>query len=347
MNIRPYPKHLSNPVARHAAFWILILTFFTVPTTLSQPDQFWWQLLMNLCYTPLDMFAVYVTLYALLPGVLNRKHLARNALLYLILILFVAVASNLLENHVFTFFPANMAERESLISEYFKSILMINMIIGVAVGFKLLMLWYEAQLKSQELASRQAQTELVQLREQLNPHFLFNTLNNIDNLVLHDPAKASEALIQLSDILRYSIYETSSNLVSLDKELEYLDNYIELQRIRISQPDFVVVSRSGSSSGLLIAPMLMIPLVENAFKHCYRQARSPGIRIRISIEQSHFNFTTENSIQPEQKTGVGKTGGIGIQNVKRRLDLQYPGKYSLEQSTSNNIYFSHLHLDLS
>ncbi len=347
MNIRPYPKHLSNPVARHAAFWVLILAFFTIPTTLSKPDQLGWQLLMNLCYTPLDMFAVYITLYGLLPGILNRRHLARNALLYLVLILFVAVASNLLENHVFTFLPASLAEHESLVSEYFKSILMINMIIGVAVGFKLLMLWYESQLKSQELTSRQTQTELVQLREQLNPHFLFNTLNNIDNLVLHDPAKASEALIQLSDILRYSIYETSANLVSLDKELEYLDNYIELQRIRISQPDFVVVSRTGSSNGLLIAPMLMIPLVENAFKHCYRQGQVPGIRISISIEGNQFNFKTENSIQPDQKAQVGKTGGIGIQNVKRRLDLQYQGKYRFEHQARNNIYYSHLYLDLS
>jgi hypothetical protein len=343
---RYYPKYIRNPVVRHSIFWILIITFFTTPYILAGNTKIGWPVVQNLCYTPVDMFAVYVTLYGLLPGILNRKQIVINSILYLVLLLFVAIISKELEDHVFTFFPESVVDHNSTPAEYFRSMLIINMIVGAAVGMKLLMLWYDAQIKSQELISQQTQSELAHLRGQLNPHFLFNTLNNIDTLVLHDPVKASEALIQLSDILRYSIYETSSDFVSLEKELEYLDNYIQLQRIRINQNDFVEVTKTGSSIGLKIAPMLMIPLVENAFKHSFRQGPVPGIRIKIEIRGHELDFITENSIGPGQTLPVSNQGGIGTQNVMRRLELQYPGKYQFDQSIRNGTYFTRLQLNL-
>jgi hypothetical protein len=346
MENRNYPKYLRIPVIRHFAFWMLIIAFFTVPDILNDFYLVGWQVLLNLCYTPVDMFAVYVTLYLLLPGILHRKRILLNGLLYLVVIAIVAVVSKELEDHVYTFFPAELVEHNSTITEYFRSMLTINMIVGVAVGIKLVMLWYDQQLKSKELISRQVQTELTQLRAQLNPHFLFNTLNNIDTLVLHDPVKASETLIQLSDILRYSIYETSSDYVALDKELEYLDNYIQLQKIRINQNDFVEVTRSGNTNGLKIAPMLMIPLVENAFKHSFRQGPVPGIRIKIDLSGNELIFITENNINPGYRAPMDQPGGIGVQNVRRRLDLQYPGKHRFEQSIMNSTYFTRLQLEL-
>jgi len=346
MEVRNYPKYLKNPLVRHLAFWTFIITFFTLPDLIGDIQNTGWQILLNICYTPLDMFAVYITLYVLLPGILNQKRILINGLLYLVVILFVAVISKILEDHVFTFFPQNLIEYNSTITEYFRSMLTINMIVGVAVGIKLVLLWYDSQLKSKELISRQVETELSQLRAQLNPHFLFNTLNNIDTLVLHDPEKASEALIQLSNILRYSIYETSSDYVPLDKELDYLENYIQLQKIRINQNDFVEVSRSGSSSGLMIAPLLMIPLVENAFKYSYRHGPVPGIRIKTEINDHELVFITENSVITESQATAEKPGGIGVQNVKRRLELQYPGKHRFEQSLRNGIYYTRLQMDL-
>lgn len=346
MKVRYYPKYLKNPIVRHVVFWMVIISFFTTPYILAGSTKIGWAVVQNLCYTPVDMFAVYITLYGLLPGILNRKRILVNGLLYLALIVFVAFISKELEDHVFTFFPENIVDRNSTSVEYFRSMLIINMIIGAAVGMKLLMLWYDAQIKGQELISQQTLSELAHLRSQLNPHFLFNTLNNIDTLVLHDPVKASEALIQLSEILRYSIYETSSDLVSLEKELEYLDNYIQLQRIRINQNDFVEVAKTGSSSGLKIAPMLMIPLVENAFKHSYRQGPVPGIRIKIEIREQELDFITENSINPVQTQLSSDQGGIGVQNIRRRLELQYPGKYQFDQSIRDKIYYTRLQLNL-
>ena len=347
MKVRNYPKYLKNPIVRHSIFWVLIICFFALPSLSDNLGYFGWGLLENVCYTPLDMIAVYITLYVLLKEILKRKRIILNGLIYVVMVVALAFLSKILKDHVLTFIPQSLIIYKSDLREYFRSILVINMIVGVAVGFKLLMLWYDAQLKSQELANRQIQTELTQLRAQLNPHFLFNTLNNIDNLVLHDPARASETLIQLSDLLRYSIYETSTDLVSLNKEIEYLENYIQLQRIRINQNDFVKITRTGSGDGLRIAPMLMIPLVENAFKHSYRHVTSPGILIHIEIHDKDLEFLTENTINPDHSIRVDQSGGIGIQNLKRRLDLQYPGKHTFEQSVRDNRYFTHLQLDLS
>lgn len=347
MQVQNYPKFLKNPIVRHTAFWVLIIGFFTVPNFEFGWERLGWTVLMNICYTPVDMLAVYTTLYYLLPRLLKRKQILLNVFLYLLLTLTLSILSRFLKDHVLTFLPDDLVENKSWIGEYYRSTMILNMIVFVAVGLKLLMLWYDAQLRSQELANRQIQSELIQLRAQINPHFLFNTLNNIDNLVLHDSARASETLIQLSDILRYSLYDTSSDLVSLTKELEFLDNYVQLQRIRIDQNDFVEVKRSGSGDGLRIAPMLMIPLVENSFKHCYRYGESPGIRIQISIHEKELEFTTVNRINPDHSMAVKNPGGIGIQNLKRRLELQYPGKHDFEQSVKDNHFFTRLHLDLS
>lgn len=347
MDNQTYPKFLNNRLVRHGIFWSSILFFFTVPPSLGRPDLLGWQLIMNLCYTPLDMFAVYITLYALLPGILNRKRIVINSLLYIGLLVSIAGISNFLEEHVITFIPQELVERNTIIIEYFRSVMMLNMIIGVAVGIKLAVLWYQEQLKNQEITKRQAQTELAQLREQLNPHFLFNTLNNIDTLVLQDPGKASETLIRLSDILRYSIYEASENLVALDKELEYLENYVSLQRIRINKPDFVEFHRTGSGSGLRISPMLMIPLVENAFKHSYKHGDGSGIHIEIIISGTHFSFITRNRCKPANTKETSQLGGIGIQNVKRRLELQYPNHYQFENSLTAGWYTCILQLTLT
>ena len=190
------------------------------------------------------------------------------------------------------------------------------------------------------------QSELVHLRSQLNPHFLFNTLNNIDTLVLQYPERASETLIKLSDILRYCIYETSEDQVPLEKELEYLQNYIDLQKIRLNQPDFVRVKLSGISAGKKIAPMLLIPLVENAFKHGDRKVATPGISIFIEIADHQLKIVVENSIKQVRLYEIEKVGGIGLKNVRRRLELQYPDRHILEIEKHHEKFRIQLIIDL-
>ena len=121
------------------------------------------------------------------------------------------------------------------------------------------------------------------MKRQLNPHFLFNTLNNIDALIRKDPEKASDSVMKLSWIMRYFIYEANADKVPLEKEIEYLESFIELQRIRYKHKEFIDYSRSGAVEGIEVAPMLFVPFVENAFKHGTRRSQIPGIVIRLEV----------------------------------------------------------------
>ena len=340
-----YPKYLSKAIIRHLLFWVFIIAFFTSPDLFSG-GNISIRLVSNLCYVPLDMMAVYFTLYIFLPMIMKRRQFVIAGLLYILMVVALALLSKLLKEHVYTFLPPVLLQG-SVERELFNSTLVINMIVGMAVGAKLLMLWYAIQLKSKEMENQQTRSELAHLRSQLNPHFLFNTLNNIDSLVLNDPERASETLIKLSDILRYSIYETVTDKVVLEKELEYLQNYIDLQRIRINQPDFVRFNINGSANGLEVAPMLLIPLVENAFKHGDRKVQAPGIIIDIRIHSRSLELSVENGIKNKSGQDIELYGGIGLNNVKRRLDLQYRGKYELNQHEYGDKYFIRLTLDLT
>lgn len=340
-----YPGPLQNKLVRHSAFWLFMVIFYTLPAVFNQ-EAIGLRILNNLLYVPLDMVAVYFSLYYLLPKVMFRKQIVVSAFIYLITIILLAIAAKLLKEYVYVFLPSPSSGLTTLSRELFYSLLTLNMIAGMAIGVKLLMIWFSMQIKSKEMEHEKTQSELVHLRSQLNPHFLFNTLNNIDTLVLQSPERASETLIKLSDILRYCIYETSEDQVPLEKELEYLQNYIDLQKIRLNQPDFVQVKLNGISAGKEIAPMLLIPLVENAFKHGDRKVAPPGISIFIEIIDHQLKIVVENSINQGRSYEIEKVGGIGLKNVRRRLELQYPDKHSLEIEEHHEKFRIQLIIDL-
>jgi ligand-binding sensor domain-containing protein len=177
-------------------------------------------------------------------------------------------------------------------------------------------------------------SELALLRNQVNPHFLFNTLNNIYSLVYQKSSEAPEALMKLSDIMRYMLYETASDKVLLEKEIDYLKSFIDLQLLRLKSREFVQFEITGDPSGKIIAPMLLIPFVENAFKHGNKTVLNPGIIIKLDCKPNSLSFYVMNS----KRIGGSKdcVGGIGLTNVKRRLDLIYHDKFSLDILDSEN-----------
>lgn len=172
------------------------------------------------------------------------------------------------------------------------------------------------------------ESELALLRTQVNPHFLFNTLNNIYSLVYQKSSEAPEALMKLSDIMRYMLYETASDKVLLEKEIKYLQSFIDLQILRLKSKELVHFEITGDPSGKIIAPMLLIPFVENAFKHGDKTVSNPGIIIKLDCKPKSLSFTVLNT----KRIGGSKdcVGGIGLMNVRRRLDLIYHQKYSLD-----------------
>ena len=188
-----------------------------------------------------------------------------------------------------------------------------------------------------ELESQKLNSELNLLKSQVNQHFLFNTLNNIDSLIFSDQHKASNLVIRLSRMLRYGIYETNEVLVPLSKEIEYLLDYVGIISVRMPTEEEIDVSISGDPGSYMIAPMILIPFVENAVKHGDKNYSKPTIWIRIVVRQDWLIFTVENYFKNEIDN-EWESKGVGLNNVKRRLEILYQGKSELTISKSKNIY---------
>lgn len=219
------------------------------------------------------------------------------------------------------------------------AVLLINVLVVIsAVGARYAIRWNEMQITLKEEKQRNAEAELAWLKNQLNPHFLFNTLNNISSLVQIDQDTAQESIGQLSDLLRYTLYESNHELVPVEGEIEFMNNYIELMRLRCNELATVEVDLRIPIKPMRIVPLLFISLIENAFKHGVNSRKSSFVRIRFKAEGDDLVFTCENSDHP--KPDVNRSGsGIGLENLRRRLDLAYPGRYRYDQELRENSYF--------
>ncbi len=203
------------------------------------------------------------------------------------------------------------------------------LIILTAIGFLFIRELFKRQHILDRLSSEKLSLELSQLKSQLQPHFFFNTLNNLYSLSLQASPKTSVSIANLSGIMRYVLYEANGEQVSLSKEIAFLHSYVDLERIRHSNEDLINFSIQGNPNGIIIAPLLFLPLIENAFKHSLLH-RIPGNRIEIllTIDAEEIIFQTCNLIKPSSATS-DEGGGIGLKNLQKRLELLYPGKHQL------------------
>jgi len=191
------------------------------------------------------------------------------------------------------------------------------------------------------------ETEIKFLRSQINPHFLFNSLNNIYTLTLLQSQKAPENLLRLSEMLRYMLYDCEAEKVPLQKEIIYLKNYISLQQLKDSEGMNIQVNLDESRSDVLMPPLLLIPFVENAFKHSKIESQNEGwIEIDLKINGQQLVFEVKNSI-PSTSYTKDEVGGIGLENVKRRLALLYPNKHQLEIKDQEQQFVIRLQLELA
>ena len=219
------------------------------------------------------------------------------------------------------------------------------MVIALAIGIRHIMRINEERVEMEEERRKSAEAELTWLKNQLNPHFLFNTLNNISSLTQIDPDKAQESIGQLSDLLRYALYDSQSNTVPLVSEVEFMDNYIDLMALRCNDSTTVEKHLEVPQEHVEIAPLLFISLVENAFKHGVN-ARFPSfVKVSMRYFAGNLTFRAENSLF--EKQGSDHIGsGIGLENMKRRLDLLYPGKYTYVQNAADGVYTVEVTLQL-
>lgn len=218
--------------------------------------------------------------------------------------------------------------------ETFSALGMFIFTLVVAIPWVIWKIRYLMQLKHEK-----AKTELLHLKSQVNPHFFFNTLNNLYALVGKDSDKAREMILKLSDMMRYSIYEGQKDWVSLEQEVEYLQNYIELHKMRYHKEIDISFMLDIQEEGYQIMPLLFIILLENSFKHGVEKLKEGAyIRLNMIANKQILNFSIENNYDTEGS----EEQGIGLKNLKRRLELMYPKKHFLSSSNEDGVYKAHL-----
>ena len=185
-------------------------------------------------------------------------------------------------------------------------------------------------VKKEQLEKGAVEAELYYLKSQINPHFLFNTLNNIHTLVYKQAPQAPEAVLHLASLMRYMIYESNAPTVPLTKELEYLQDYMSLQQLRYKQNPVVDIKIEGETEACPIAPLLFIHLLENAYKHSPAQLQPGDIKVRVEIDKDVLTFSVQNPVGRKPAHTFDEPGGIGLPNVRKRLALLYPGQHTLD-----------------
>ena len=197
--------------------------------------------------------------------------------------------------------------------------------------------WMKDLKLKDALRAKNQEMELALVKAQLDPHFLFNTINNIDVLILKNAERASSYLQKLSDIMRFILYETKPEAIPLCKEIAYLDKYIELQRIRTANQHYVSFKVCGDPVGRNIAPMVLIPFVENAFKHTTNKKIRDAIQVQIQVARDHVRFICKNKYN-SSRAPASKANGLGNTLIEKRLNLLYPDRYHLEIKNQDNLY---------
>ena len=215
--------------------------------------------------------------------------------------------------------------------------------VTVAIAIRHFLKTREVMRRFEEEKRKNVEAELAWLKSQINPHFLFNTLNNISSLTQIDPDGAQDAIAQLSDLLRYAIYKTDKPLVPISGEVEFMRNYIGLMQLRCNDKTEVHTSFNIANCQMEVAPLLFISLIENAFKHGVSSNKPSSIDINLSAKEGVLTFVCDNTNYP--KSDNDRSGsGIGLENTRRRLELMYHDRYTWEQSLNNDIY--HVKIDI-
>jgi len=226
---------------------------------------------------------------------------------------------------------------------FFTFSFMVMMLIVASAAVKLFQQWISDAQLIYDLDLAKTNAELEQLKNQINPHFLFNMLNNANVLIEDDPKKASQVLMKLSDLLRYQLYDSSRDKVLLTSEMHFLEDFLNLEKVRRDNFDFLI-SKEGELSGVQVPPLLFISFVENAVKHNNDSAKLSYVNLFFDVRHSELFFKCINS-KPAVKA-VNKSGGLGLANIKRRLELLFPSSHDLKIEDNSGTYCVTLTLKL-
>ncbi|MTI89537.1 MAG: sensor histidine kinase [Balneolaceae bacterium] len=333
----------------HVLFWLGYIATYTLiygSHARSFSDEFIWIVI----YLPMKMAATYFILYYVLPRYFLKKRYVATAVLSVAAIIIASLLQFVLDLFISSDLLHSLKRGGAtfLLTKVMKITLGVYPVVAFAAFVKLAKHWYEKENQAQELKHQKLEAELNFLKGQIHPHFLFNTLNNLYALTLKKSESAPEVVLKLSELLSFMLYECNSRTVALDKEMKLIENYISLEKIRYDERLTVHYSKEGDISGNEIPPMLLLPFVENAFKHgASDMLEEVVVEIKLSVEKSTLDFTVENTkTDGEYAEEMEYQKGIGLQNVRRRLELLYDGGYHLDIEDSDKLYRINLQLQL-
>jgi len=351
LNIIQKYQSLGNRIVWHILFWVCYIAMYTIiygNFEDSYGSEFFWAM----AYLPLKIIAAYFVLYYVIPRFFLQKKYVAATVITALTILLAALLQRVLDYHYF--YPMYHHEWMSggvfNIPKILKNTLSIYPAVALAAFIKITKYFYSEESKSLELQQQKLQAELNFLKGQIHPHFLFNTLNNLYALTLKKSENSPEVVLKLSELLSFMLYECNSRTVPLSKELKLIENYIALEKIRYDDRLTITHEIEGDISKNKIPPMLLLPFVENAFKHGTSDSIDEvwvNISIKVDGESLHLSVENSNGYDSIEKNEFEYQKGIGLTNVKRRLELLYEDNYSLETKDAEDQYSVSLHVELN
>ncbi len=347
---KPWYAKRWMTVLIHAAAWVLL---FSLPTLLRpshnpnateavQPVSSTTLFFISRVSDALLIIFFYLNAIILIPRFLyKRKYLVYPLAVICYFLLYVSVMWSLWVNF------SNLNKHFSFVTHLVVSIFIFVFILACSIAYKTIRDKFISDRIAKEKETEHLKTELSLLRSQASPHFMFNVLNNMVALARKQSEDLEPSLIKFSSLMRYMLYETDEEKVSLESEEEYLQSYIDLQQQRLSKKVVVNVDLGRPDKTYEIDPMLLIPFVENAFKHGTGFIERPRIDIELKAKNKILYFRVSNSYDPELQQVKDKASGIGLSNVRRRLDLLHPGKFSLDITKENGMFTVSLQINLN
>ena len=336
---------------RHLLFWVIILTVMTVLDFNERPNLFI-SIEIAFVFAPVLIAYSYVIIYWLVPKYLLKGKYFTFFILYGCWVPVGLVMIFVDTYYVFYPLVGIPIPHFTLIEEYkltfaVERFVRINLFAIFCVFIKFFKFWYLELQQKQQAEKEKMNAELQLLKSQLHPHFLFNTLNNLYSLVHEKSDKASPMLLRLSGLLSYVLYECKAEEVLLEKEIIVMKDYVALEQERYGERLDISMNFSGDVQGRMIAPMLFQPFIENAFKHgLAEQLGKVWMSIDLSVKDNELLFKIINSCYKSQED-KDEEKGIGINNVKKRLELLYPGKYNLEYTRQEDVFIVSLIIQLN
>ncbi len=332
----------------HIFFWGIIGVPYFMGLSNEMELNFRNILLHFLYPTILSLSTFYINYFILIPQLIKKesKYLLYMFSLLILVIVVVAVRMGclLMYNDLLNLGPEGILDKKKIFWYFLFSIFYTGFLLVFGLLLKLTIDWFSNERIQRNLETEKREMELQFLKSQLNPHFLFNSLNNIYSLAYQKSEKTAGAILKLSEIMRYMIYESNDSMSDLGKEVEYLKSYIDLHRLRFKDGGAVKLTINGEIDGQQIVPLILISFIENAFKHGVATDSEDPILINLIANQKILHFSVKN--KKNKDNYKDKVGGVGLSNVERRLQLMYPDRYKLNIVNSATHYTTELMLDL-